>query len=171
MPRRTLARVSTSRPACPAFRHLLKVRTANCELRISHLRHAKAEFCVGDHVPHKYCAWLKFEATIFIILSVDSRLLSPIQLKRCWSNILAFHLRLSLQIRLLQFRSKSIKTNTCIRLRDRYNMNVSNTYANGESYFRLKEHSNVILAHIALMSIGWAFVLPLGEYLRRQTSR
>ena len=50
-------------------------------------------------------------------------------------------------------------------------MNVSNTDANAESYFRLKEHSNVILAHIALMSIGWAFVLPLGEHLRIQIAR
>lgn len=31
------------------------------------------------------------------------------------------------------------------------------------SYFRHPEHGKVVLAHIALMTIGWAFVLPVGE--------
>lgn len=30
------------------------------------------------------------------------------------------------------------------------------------SYFRHPEHSHLILAHIALMTIGWVFVLPMG---------
>ena len=42
---------------------------------------------------------------------------------------------------------------------------------NPQSYFRLKEHSNVILAHIALMTMVWAFVLPVGEYLSERLAR
>jgi len=32
------------------------------------------------------------------------------------------------------------------------------------SYFRPTEHSGLMLAHIVLMSIGWIFILPLGEF-------
>lgn len=32
-----------------------------------------------------------------------------------------------------------------------------------QSYFRYEEHSRTMLAHIALMVIGWAFVLPVGK--------
>lgn len=31
------------------------------------------------------------------------------------------------------------------------------------SYFSYGQHSSTILAHIALMSIGWCFVLPAGK--------
>lgn len=37
------------------------------------------------------------------------------------------------------------------------------------SYFRYKEHSNVILAHIVLMVIGWGFVLPVGKQTTRRS--
>jgi hypothetical protein len=47
-------------------------------------------------------------------------------------------------------------------------MDVGNRIADAGSYFRLKEHSNIILAHIALMSVSWAIILPLGKHLRRQ---
>ena len=30
------------------------------------------------------------------------------------------------------------------------------------SYFRYPEHTHLILAHIALMTIAWVFVLPIG---------
>lgn len=32
------------------------------------------------------------------------------------------------------------------------------------SYFRHPEHSSLILWHIGLMIVGWAFVLPVGEF-------
>jgi hypothetical protein len=32
-----------------------------------------------------------------------------------------------------------------------------------ESYFRLQKHSDIILAHIALMSISWVVILPIGQ--------
>jgi hypothetical protein len=47
-------------------------------------------------------------------------------------------------------------------------MNVGNRNADAGSYFRLKEHSNVILAHIVLMSVSWTIILPLGEHLQMQ---
>jgi hypothetical protein len=31
------------------------------------------------------------------------------------------------------------------------------------SYFQLKEHTRLMFAHILLMTIGWVFVLPIGE--------
>ena len=31
------------------------------------------------------------------------------------------------------------------------------------SYFQLKEHTGLMFAHIFLMTIGWVFVLPIGE--------
>jgi len=31
------------------------------------------------------------------------------------------------------------------------------------SYFQYGEHSGLIVAHILLMTIGWVFVLPIGE--------
>jgi hypothetical protein len=31
------------------------------------------------------------------------------------------------------------------------------------SYFQLTEHTALMFAHILLMTIGWVFVLPIGE--------
>jgi Domain of unknown function (DUF2427) len=31
------------------------------------------------------------------------------------------------------------------------------------SYFQLREHTGLMFAHILLMTIGWVFVLPIGE--------
>jgi hypothetical protein len=31
------------------------------------------------------------------------------------------------------------------------------------SYFQLTEHTGLMFAHILLMTIGWIFVLPIGE--------
>jgi len=33
------------------------------------------------------------------------------------------------------------------------------------SYFQYGEHSGLMFAHILLMTIGWVFVLPIGEHL------
>lgn len=33
------------------------------------------------------------------------------------------------------------------------------------SYFAYSKHSSAIIAHIALMVLGWCFVLPVGEWL------
>ena len=33
------------------------------------------------------------------------------------------------------------------------------------NYFRHPEHVKAMLAHIALMSISWAFILPIGKQL------
>lgn len=44
-----------------------------------------------------------------------------------------------------------------------FNATSSNaTVAEPISYFRYPEHSYLIFAHIALMTIGWVFVLPIG---------
>jgi hypothetical protein len=39
---------------------------------------------------------------------------------------------------------------------------VNSTDTQPLSYFRNREHSGLILAHIVLMSVGWIIVLPLG---------
>lgn len=39
------------------------------------------------------------------------------------------------------------------------------TLAVPPSYFRHPEHSHLIIAHIALMTIAWVFVLPIGMNL------
>jgi hypothetical protein len=33
-----------------------------------------------------------------------------------------------------------------------------------DSYFGLKDHANVIYAHILLMTLAWVFILPIGKY-------
>lgn len=33
------------------------------------------------------------------------------------------------------------------------------------SYFAYSKHSSTIIAHIALMVLGWCFVLPVGKWL------
>lgn len=43
---------------------------------------------------------------------------------------------------------------------------TASAHANSEgpmSYFAYGKHSSTILAHIALMSLGWCFVLPAGK--------
>jgi hypothetical protein len=42
--------------------------------------------------------------------------------------------------------------------------NLSTT-AYPPNYFAHGEHGGLMLAHIALMTIAWTFVLPVGEYL------
>jgi hypothetical protein len=39
----------------------------------------------------------------------------------------------------------------------------SGAMAEPASYFQLKEHTGLMFAHILLMTIGWVFVLPIGE--------
>ena len=34
------------------------------------------------------------------------------------------------------------------------------------SYFQLTEHTGLMFAHILLMTIGWVFVLPIGEQIQ-----
>lgn len=41
----------------------------------------------------------------------------------------------------------------------------------GYSYFRHPDHVKLIVAHIALMSIGWIFVLPIGKQTCGDTHR
>lgn len=36
--------------------------------------------------------------------------------------------------------------------------------ADPRSYFRYGEHSSLMVGHILLMTIGWVFVLPIGEF-------
>lgn len=40
---------------------------------------------------------------------------------------------------------------------------TNSTMAGPASYFQLKEHTGLMFAHILLMTIGWVFVLPIGE--------
>lgn len=42
-------------------------------------------------------------------------------------------------------------------------MDVTSTVAAFASYFQHSEHSGLIFAHILLMTVGWIFVLPIGE--------
>ena len=37
--------------------------------------------------------------------------------------------------------------------------------ADPSSYFQYGEHSTLLLAHILVMTVGWVFVLPVGQYL------
>lgn len=39
---------------------------------------------------------------------------------------------------------------------------------NAQSYFAYGQHSNTILAHIALMILSWCFVLPAGKLLAKK---
>jgi hypothetical protein len=54
------------------------------------------------------------------------------------------------------------------------NMNMSSehtatTHADGPmSYFAYGKHSSSIIAHIALMVLGWCFLLPAGMYLHQR---
>ena len=41
---------------------------------------------------------------------------------------------------------------------------VNDTMIEPASYFQLTEHAGLMFAHILLMTIGWVFVLPIGEY-------
>lgn len=40
---------------------------------------------------------------------------------------------------------------------------TNGTMAEPASYFQLTEHFGLMFAHILLMTIGWVFVLPVGE--------
>lgn len=40
---------------------------------------------------------------------------------------------------------------------------TNGTMAEPASYFQLTEHTGLMFAHILLMTLGWVFVLPIGE--------
>jgi Domain of unknown function (DUF2427). len=42
---------------------------------------------------------------------------------------------------------------------------MQNNTAGAMSYFAYSKHSSTIIAHIALMVLGWCFVLPVGKWL------
>lgn len=42
---------------------------------------------------------------------------------------------------------------------------MQNNTAGPMSYFAYSKHSSTIIAHIALMVLGWCFVLPVGKWL------
>ena len=40
---------------------------------------------------------------------------------------------------------------------------MTSSHAPPQSYFSYPDYSSLLLAHIALMTIAWCFVLPIGE--------
>ena len=43
---------------------------------------------------------------------------------------------------------------------------ANSTMAEPGNYFQLTEHTGLMFAHILLMTVGWVFVLPVGELIR-----
>jgi hypothetical protein len=47
---------------------------------------------------------------------------------------------------------------------------TSRSYTDIPSYFHAKNQSNMLLAHIVLMTIAWAFMLPIGKNSKQVAS-